>query len=543
MKKKADYSPCGDLLRSILSKDGWTLRGVSQPLLDAPDAVFVAQKQGRRIAFFFSDQATNKLTRAFKRIQQADRGQFKLLGVLIAPTNEQMQQFRSASGARRFPRAFFASLDEICEVAGGGTPAVPERSSGAISFQAKILANIQIGEPQSPLYRLVLKAPELHEILPPQFVMMDTTPTPKSGLGARTIRRGNLRGAVDLAPRPLLKRPFGICRVFLPHFAPDYAKRLSLPPGLALVLHPPTADYFDMLYKVLPDGIGTPLMAKLKRGQKIDMVGPLGRPFDVRRLRADGVEEVHVIGGGVGMAPLILLVEMLRYYAFPVKVFLGIAGFQSIRYRDELAATFGEKPRDAYIYIDDLLATGVPAADIYVACDSEVPSRRGGIVRGIPKENLFHGLVPEQYRRFLLACHPDPADAGEGSLLGSSRVTDDSEVLPLPRVRASAHTAQNDNERKHGSILAFTCGPNRMMELVAEITGQAGVRLQVLLEKRMACGIGVCFSCVQKVRRPNGVEDYARICTEGPLFDAKDILWKNDDSKPTSANSNCALRC
>ena len=82
-----------------------------------------------------------------------------------------------------------------------------------------------------------------------------------------------------------------------------------------------------------------------------------------------------------------------------------------------------------------------------------------------------------------------------------------------------------------------------MMELVAEIAQQASVRLHVLLEKRMACGIGVCFSCVQKVRRPDGTEDYARTCTEGPLFDAKDILWKNDDSKQASANSGCAPRC
>ena len=71
---------------------------------------------------------------------------------------------------------------------------------------------------------------------------------------------------------------------------------------------------------------------------------------------------VHVIGGGVGMAPLILLVEALRYYSFPVKVFLGMASLQSLRYRDELAATFGEKPRDAYIYVDDLLAAGVKPA-------------------------------------------------------------------------------------------------------------------------------------------------------------------------------------
>jgi NAD(P)H-flavin reductase len=346
-------------------------------------------------------------------------------------------------------------------------------------------------------------------------------------MGARAVRRGNLRGAIDLVPRPLLKRPFGVCRDFHPDFPADYVKRLSLPPSLALVLHPPAADYFDMLYKVLPDGIGTPLMTKLKRGQKIDMVGPLGRPFDVRRLRAEGVAEVHVIGGGVGMAPLILLVEALRYYAFPVKVFLGIAKFESLRYRDALAPAL--RSGDAYVYIDDLLAAGVKAADIHVSCESEVPVRG---VRGIPKENLFHGLVPEQYRKYLERNSPHldplPHTAGERR---------------IPSPLESKGEGQGEGSMTHSPVMAFTCGPNRMMELVAEMTQQAGVRLQVLIEKRMACGIGVCFSCVQKVRRPNGAEDYARVCMEGPLFDAKDILWKNDDSKQTSANSCCAAHC
>jgi NAD(P)H-flavin reductase len=382
-----------------------------------------------------------------------------------------------------------------------------------VSFQAEVIANTPIGGRQSSLYRLAFEAPALRDILPPQFIMMDTTPT-RAPLGSRAVCRGNVRGVIDLAPQPLLKRPFGVCRDFHPHLATNYVKHLSLPPSLAPVLYPPAADRFDMLYKVLPNGIGTPLMTKLKRGQKINMVGPLGQPFDARRLRAEGVEEVHVIGGGVGMAPLILLVEALRYYGFPVKVFLGIARFESLRYRDKLAAT--PRSGDAYVYIDDLLAAGVKAADIYISCESEVPAKT---VRDIPKRNLFHGLVPEQYRKFLVAADFSLRGTGSASMKGAA------------------------TEPNEGNVIAFTCGPDRMMELVAEIARQAGVRLQVLIEKRMACGIGVCFSCVQKVRRPNGAEDYAQVCMEGPLFDAKDILWKNDDSKQTSANSCCAPRC
>jgi len=283
---------------------------------------------------------------------------------------------------------------------------------------------------------------------------------------------------------------------------------LALPPTLALALYPPAPDHFDMLYKVLPNGLGTNLMTKLRRGDKVHMLGPLGQPFDVRQLRAAGVEEVHIIGGGVGMAPLITLVEALRFYTFPVKVFLGIATLEALRYRDELAATFGEKPRAAFVYLDDLLAAGVKPANIFLSCDGARPAK----VRGLPATNLFHGLVPEQYRQFLR----------RGALRAPV-----SEPGGKGRTQCAPTT------------IAITCGPNRMMEVMTGICGAAGIPLKVLLEKRMGCGFGVCFSCVQKVRRADGSEDYVRICREGPLFDAKDIVWK-PNSKPNLAACGCA---
>jgi dihydroorotate dehydrogenase electron transfer subunit len=41
----------------------------------------------------------------------------------------------------------------------------------------------------------------------------------------------------------------------------------------------------------------------------------------------------------------------------------------------------------------------------------------------------------------------------------------------------------------------------------------------------MACGIGICFSCVAKVRDPSGGWDYRRTCVEGPVFDAASIVF------------------
>ena len=64
-----------------------------------------------------------------------------------------------------------------------------------------------------------------------------------------------------------------------------------------------------------------------------------------------------------------------------------------------------------------------------------------------------------------------------------------------------------------------------MMEAVAKLTAVRGVDCQVSLETPMACGIGICFSCVARVRDSSGDWDYRRTCVEGPVFDAQRIVW------------------
>lgn len=67
------------------------------------------------------------------------------------------------------------------------------------------------------------------------------------------------------------------------------------------------------------------------------------------------------------------------------------------------------------------------------------------------------------------------------------------------------------------------CGPEPMMAGAARIARELGVPCQVSLETPMACGIGICFSCVAKVRDELGAWDYRRTCVEGPVFDAEKI--------------------
>ncbi len=76
------------------------------------------------------------------------------------------------------------------------------------------------------------------------------------------------------------------------------------------------------------------------------------------------------------------------------------------------------------------------------------------------------------------------------------------------------------------SRAVFCCGPEPMMHAVASICAAAQVDCHVSLETPMACGLGICFSCVAPVRDGDGDWDYRRTCVEGPVFDATTIAWE-----------------
>jgi dihydroorotate dehydrogenase electron transfer subunit len=80
-----------------------------------------------------------------------------------------------------------------------------------------------------------------------------------------------------------------------------------------------------------------------------------------------------------------------------------------------------------------------------------------------------------------------------------------------------------------GELRIATCGPEPMMHAVAQLAHSHGVACEASLETPMACGIGICFSCVAKVRESSDAGDdawdYKRTCVEGPVFDASKIVW------------------
>jgi dihydroorotate dehydrogenase electron transfer subunit len=68
------------------------------------------------------------------------------------------------------------------------------------------------------------------------------------------------------------------------------------------------------------------------------------------------------------------------------------------------------------------------------------------------------------------------------------------------------------------------CGPETMLRALAELAQRHGLPCHLSLESPMACGVGICFSCVARIRTAGGW-DYRRVCVEGPVFDAATVDW------------------
>lgn len=101
--------------------------------------------------------------------------------------------------------------------------------------------------------------------------------------------------------------------------------------------------------------------------------------------------------------------------------------------------------------------------------------------------------------------------------------TDDGSIGP-PQLVTDVLTSVLD-QNTSASVRIATCGPEPMMAAVARIAAQRGLPCQVSLETPMACGIGICFTCVAPVKTSDGQWDYKRTCVEGPIFSADEIAW------------------
>jgi dihydroorotate dehydrogenase electron transfer subunit len=224
------------------------------------------------------------------------------------------------------------------------------------------------------------------------------------------------------------------------------------------------ATELDVIYRVV--GSATQWMASLRKADRVSVLGPLGNVFPIQPQKPSA----WLVAGGVGLPPMLWLAEALHQAKVSVIAFCGA--------------------RSADLLPLSLDPSNPPVADASRATRScrEFDRLDAPIVVSTDDGTLgFHGRIGDA----LAAYH-----------------------------RCNATAAEN--------VVVYTCGPEPMMRGVAEYCLARGMECYACVERNMACGTGLCQSCVVPVRDPTDRDGwrYRLCCTDGPVFPAADVLWE-----------------
>ena len=82
-------------------------------------------------------------------------------------------------------------------------------------------------------------------------------------------------------------------------------------------------------------------------------------------------------------------------------------------------------------------------------------------------------------------------------------------------------------DTRPGPVTVYACGPDAMLRAVARVAEKRRVPAQLSLDPWMGCGVGTCLGCVVRIRREGEPRaKYRCACTEGPVFDAREVVWE-----------------
>jgi dihydroorotate dehydrogenase electron transfer subunit len=196
-------------------------------------------------------------------------------------------------------------------------------------------------------------------------------------------------------------------------------------------------DSFSILYKTV--GKGTETLCRMRAGEELSVIAPLGHGFTVP---AAGAETPLLVAGGYGMAAMFLLAQ--------------------------------RSPQKGIVFVG-----GRRRLDIL--CEQEFAAI-GWEVR-VTTEDGSHG---------------------EKGLVTHPLIRELEKKLPHRKV--------------------FACGPTPMLKAVGKIAEDLGVPAELSMDEHMCCGVGTCLTCVIPVKVGEAWE-YQRTCTEGPVFDSREIVW------------------
>jgi dihydroorotate dehydrogenase electron transfer subunit len=86
-------------------------------------------------------------------------------------------------------------------------------------------------------------------------------------------------------------------------------------------------------------------------------------------------------------------------------------------------------------------------------------------------------------------------------------------------------------DTRPGPVRLYACGPDPMLHAVARLAARRGLPAQVSLDPWMGCGVGTCLGCVVWMQGAQETRPrYRCACTEGPVFDAREVVWAGEDA-------------
>jgi dihydroorotate dehydrogenase electron transfer subunit len=232
---------------------------------------------------------------------------------------------------------------------------------------------------------------------------------------------------------------------------------------LSLMRADARAGWVDILYKVA--GAGLHALAQRRAGDILSILGPIGRGFTPHAARP----RTLLLGGGVGIPPMVFLAERLKERkdaAWRPLVLMGSEipfPFRTGRSKN-LVDGIADSPHACMPLIDDWgIASRLASRSGFAGC--------------------FNGFVTELAEVWLKTLRPDEL----------------------------------------AEVEIFACGPTPMLAATANLARRYAVPCQVSLEEFMACAVGGCAGCTVLVETLKGPA-MKRVCVDGPVFDAYTVF-------------------
>ena len=252
------------------------------------------------------------------------------------------------------------------------------------------------------------------------------------------------------------------------HAKPGHFIHMQCDPGLymrrpmSIMRSNPKDKTIDVLYKV--HGQGTELLSKRNIGDQIDLIGPIGQSFKLDNYK----KRPLLIGGGVGIPPMVFLTEHIKNTTKGLNPFIIMGS--------EIPFPFKSKP--SHIMLKEIPSDVIACMPLLE--DWGIASRLTSL-QNYP--GCFNGYVTDLARHWL-----DQLD---------------------------------HDQRKEVEI--FSCGPTPMLKAVSQLAKEYDLPCQVSLEEYMACAVGGCAGCTVLIETDKGPA-MKRVCVDGPVFEANTVI-------------------